>query len=84
VVLGVSKLPYLGLILASHVSHCLPLFAPVTVKSLSKYYLIQTLDLSAYPSPEPGRFDLGVVAVLLAAGIVAEPIVATGLPAAFY
>src|SRR5215212_10237750 len=36
VFLGVSKSPYVGLILLSQVSHRSPMFAPVTVKSLSE------------------------------------------------
>jgi hypothetical protein len=37
VFLGVSKPPYLSLFLISQVSHCLPMFASVTVKSLSAF-----------------------------------------------
>jgi hypothetical protein len=49
---GVSKHLYLGLILAPYVFHCLPMFAPVTVKYLSESYrIIEALDLSESPSP---------------------------------
>jgi hypothetical protein len=60
----------------------LPMFAPVTVKPLSESCRIKALDLSESPSPEPGRSDLGVVAVLLAAGVVADPLVAAFQPIA--
>jgi hypothetical protein len=74
---------FLGvLILPFQPSPCLPMFAPVTVKYLSESYRIKAPDPSESPSPEPGRSDLGVVAVLLAAGVVAEPLVAAFQPIA--
>jgi hypothetical protein len=36
--LGVSKLPYLSLMIVSHVFHCLSMFAPAIVKSLSEFH----------------------------------------------
>ena len=32
---------------------------------------------------QPGGFDLGVIAILLAAGVVVEPLVVAGLPSSF-
>jgi hypothetical protein len=51
VTLGVSELPYLRLILASHVSHCLPMFAPVAFKSLSESYPGSSTFREPLPSP---------------------------------
>jgi hypothetical protein len=66
--------------IVSHVSHCLPMFAPVTVKSLSESHP----GFSSLREPFPSRFDLGVVVVLLATGVVAEPLVAAGLLITFF